>query len=78
MATPKSLQEARITARNSVRKKDSIGREGDRDQGETLHETLEYRESAITENKGKRLSLSLSLSRCSWTFFIHEPHLTFR
>jgi hypothetical protein len=62
MATPKSLRETRITARNSVRKKDAIGTERDRDQEGTLHETLEYRESAIRENKRKRLSLSLSLS----------------
>jgi hypothetical protein len=74
MATPKSLQEARITARNSVRKKDAIGTERDKDQEGTLHETLEYRESAIRENKGKRLSrfslsLSLSLSLCATGLF---------
>jgi hypothetical protein len=62
MATPKSLQETRKTARNSVRKKDTIGTERDIDQEGTLHETLEYRESAIRENNGKRLSLSLAVS----------------
>ncbi len=62
MATPKSLQEATTTARNSVIKKDAIGTQRVRDQEGTLHETLEYRESAIRENNGKRLSLSLSLS----------------
>jgi hypothetical protein len=77
MATPKSLQEARITARNSVRKKDAIGTERDIDQEGTLHE---YRESAIRENNGKRLSLSLalSLSLCLQLDLFHPrtpPHI---